>query len=186
MRISIEELAGQILAGAAMGRAVLIKLLERSSAEPLRPEALYLDFTGVHVATASYLRESVLTFRDVVRARRSNWYPVVANANAQIGEELSELLHSRGDVIGCCEIDEAGQLTTSGMLGRLDEKQELTFELLTRLGEADAAEMMRSTSADEIGQTAWNNRLAALSKCGVAMELSRGRTKRYRPIFQES
>lgn len=39
------------------------KLLVAVGAEPERPEPVFLNFAGVEVATASFLRESVLAFR---------------------------------------------------------------------------------------------------------------------------
>jgi hypothetical protein len=43
------------------------------------PTLALLDFSGVAVATASFLRESVIGFRDYARQALPNIYPVVAN-----------------------------------------------------------------------------------------------------------
>jgi len=81
MRIHMMELVGgAVLAGAVSGRKALAKLIELTDQEPLVPEPVFLDFAGVDVATASFLRETVLAYRDTVRRRRSNFYPVIANA----------------------------------------------------------------------------------------------------------
>ena len=37
-----------------------------------------------------------------------------------------------------------------------------------------------------VQQTAWNNRLAALAAVGLVVEVSAGRTKRYKPLFTNS
>ena len=42
--------------------------------------------------------------------------------------------------------------------------------------------MRRSNGSEDVGQTAWNNRLASLSRLGLLMEMSHGRAKRYRPL----
>ena len=46
------------------------------------PEEIYLDFEGVEIATASFLREAVFAFRDTIRRdHRTITNLFVANAN---------------------------------------------------------------------------------------------------------
>lgn len=186
-RMSISDAApGPVLSGALRGQQLFVKLLGVLTSEPAVPEAVFLDFTGVEAATASFLRESVLAFRDMVRGRRSNLYPVVANANEAVREDLAELVKSRGGVLLTCELDQDGHVTEARVIGDLDPKQQLTFDLVKKRGETDAAELMREHGAGEtVGPTAWNNRLAALVGLGLVIEdVSSGRTKRYRPLLQ--
>lgn len=188
MHISMKHFDGsRVLAGALNGRKVFGKLLEKIAKEPEKPESVFLDFDGVQVATASFLRECVLEFRDSVRRRRSNFYPVVANINESISEELSILLAPQRDALLVCSLNCAGEPSSPRIIGALDPKQQVTFELLKKLGETDASEIMRrATESERIGQTAWNNRLASLARLGIAIEVSNGRTKRYRPLLEES
>ena len=183
MRFRLRDLAGnEILAGAVAGRRILGVLLERIDGRPPEPEPVYLDFWGVEVATASFLRESILEFRDIVRRRWTNYYPVVANANDSVTEELSVLVAQR-DVLMLCTLDEKGRPSSPRLLGNLEPKQRVAFDLVRERGETDAVELMRSSQDREgVGQTAWNNRLAALSRLGLLMEMSDGRAKRYRPL----
>jgi hypothetical protein len=162
------------------------RLIKESLAEPASPEPIFLDFSDVEVATASYLRESVLAFRDFVRGRRSMLYPVVANANAAVRDELMELLRSRGDAIMACMLTADGEVTEFGLIGNLEPKQQLTYDLVNQRGETDAGELMRELGQSEGMQytTAWNNRLASLAAIGVVMEMTQGRAKRYRPLFK--
>jgi hypothetical protein len=187
MVISMAAVGGKrskVLAGAPNGRAAFAKLLSEAVQEPLVPEPLYLDFVEIDIATASYLRESVLQFRDMVRRQRSNFYPVVANANAQVIEELTLLIQASNDILMTCALDEQGIPSQATLIGNLDPKQKLTFDLVNQKGETDASELMREHGADEtVKQTAWNNRLAALAGLGLIYELSQGRTKRYKPLF---
>lgn len=178
---------GPVLAGALRGRSVLAKLLELISREPGEPEPLFLDFAGIEVATASFLRESVLEFRDTVRRRRSNFYPLVANANEVVAEELAVLLAPHREVLMLCTLNDDGKPLDPHLVGDLEPKQRLTFDLVQRRGETDAGELMRihRESAD-VRQTAWNNRLASLARLGLVLELRHGRAKRYRPLFAES
>ncbi|MCW5829969.1 MAG: hypothetical protein KIT79_11720 [Deltaproteobacteria bacterium] len=177
-----------ILAGAGFGRQSLGKLLERVE-EPAKPEVCFLDFAGIQVATASYLRESVVGFRDFVRNRRSQLYPVVANASQRIVEELEDLLTAKGDVILSCNRTTSGEVSNVKLLGKLDPKQELTFKLVSQYGETDASTLMNDPrngeQREDIKQTAWNNRLSSLVSKALIMEISNGRSKRYRPLLSE-
>ena len=82
MKISLYEMCElEVLAGAVNGKALLNRLLDATAMEAETPEPIFLDFSGIQVATASFLRESVLAFRDIVRGRRSHYYPVIANVD---------------------------------------------------------------------------------------------------------
>lgn len=184
MHIRLRELLDcDVLSGALTGRKTLQALLDRIGSAPRSPETVYLDFEGIEVATASFLRECVLEFRDTVRRRWTNYYPVVANANETIVEELSVLLEPQRDVLLLCELDETETPHRPRLVGDLEPKQQITFDLVRKLGEADAGELTRTANGTEkVGQTAWNNRLASLSRLGLLMEHSHGRSKRYRPL----
>lgn len=186
MRINLSETTGStILSGALSGRRTLTALLDAVGKEPRTPEPVFLDFTGIKVATASYLRESVLAFRDVIRGRRSNLYPVIANASDEVRDELEELLRPRGDVLMTCVLDQRGRVSQPALIGDLDPKQKVTFDLVRERGETDAGELMRDYGEREgVKQTAWNNRLAALAALGLVVELPQGRAKRYKPLFE--
>jgi hypothetical protein len=186
MHVSLKGLANNtVLSGAISGKLLLGQLLA-SVEEPREPTPLFLDFAGVEVATASFLRESVVRFRDLMRGKRSTLYPVVANADESILEELSVLMGADGDAMMCCRLDDKGHVTGATLIGSLDPKQRLTFDLVNHLGETDAGTLMREHSKDEvIKQTAWNNRLAMLASLGLVVELPQGRAKRYRPLFAE-
>lgn len=186
MILDIAEFAGvNILSGAPSGRQLYVKLIEALGDEPRTPEPLFLDFGRIEVATASYLRESVLAFRTFVRGRKSNFYPAVANANADVIDELVELLHPRGDVLMVCVVDDDGTVLRCRYVGKLDPMQQLTFDLVNREGETTAVRLMEIENS-QVKATAWNNRLASLSSLGLICEQSRGRTKSYKPIFAES
>jgi hypothetical protein len=189
MRILMGDLAEgkTVLAGAIHGRKVLAKLTERTERDATGPEPVFLDFGGIEVATASFLRESILAFRNDVRRSRSNFYPVIANASEAVLDELRILVSPHGDVLMLCTLDNDGTVREPRFVGDLDPKQLVTFNLVRERRETDAAELMREHGEREgIKQTAWNNRLAALAGLGLVVELSQGRAKRYRPLFMES
>ena len=190
MRVRMSDLTDgdpRVLAGSTKGRKARAQLLERTGSEPNQPETVFLDFQNVEVTTASYLRESVLSFRDEIRRRRSNYYPVVANPGELIVEELRVLVTARGDALILCSLDEDDKVHRHDLVGELDPKQRFTFDLVQQRGETRAAELMREYGESEktTVQTAWNNRLSTLAKLGLVVELSQGRAKLYRPLFLE-
>jgi hypothetical protein len=178
---------GDVLSGAASGREVFAELVKATAKELTDVTPVLLNFKCISVATSSFLRESVLAFRDAIRSRRSNFYPVIANANSDVTEEFEDLLSRRGGVLLACTTDGTRVIETT-LLGQLDPKQRLTFELVQKRRETDAGELMRDHSDGEQlkSPTAWNNRLAGLAALGVVAEVSHGRSKRYRPIFEEA
>jgi hypothetical protein len=110
---------------------------------------------------------------------------VIANANELIAEELRLLCTSRGEVIMLCTLSSNGIVSDSRLAGELDPKQRITFDLVQDRGETDAAELMREHGEGEgVKQTAWNNRLASLAGLGLVIEISQGRAKRYKPVFE--
>jgi hypothetical protein len=186
MRIALHQISNSsVLAGALNGKSVLTRLLEASMSEPSEPEPLFLDFADVEVATASFLRESILAFRDIVRRHRPKFYPVIANPNEVVKDELVELAHARGDVLMTCVLDDAGAVISAAPIGNLDPKQQVTFDLVRQHGETDAAGLMRAYGEAEGVKhaTTWNNRLASLATLGLIIEKNIGRAKRYRPLF---
>jgi hypothetical protein len=187
MRVPMSDLISGspgILAGAPNGRKAFAQLLERTAAEPQHPTPLFLDFADMNIATGSFLREGVLTFRDAIRGRPSNFYPVIANANAAIIDELRIVLAPRRDVLLVCSLDAEGNAHDVHLEGRLESKQQITFDLVNAHGEATARDLMQLHHEDEdVTQTAWNNRLASLAGAGLIVELSEGRAKRYRPVL---
>ena len=185
--VSMSSIAGRRehnLAGSPNGMRAFSALREKTAQEPLVAEILFLDFKDVQIATASFLRESVINFRDAVRRQHSNFYPVVANANERVFEELKLLIEAKGGAIMTCFLDEEGKPVKAVLLGELDPKQRLTFDLVSKLGEVEASSLSRQSS-EEVKPTAWNNRLTALAGMGLIVEESQGRAKRYKRLFEE-
>ena len=187
MNIAMKEAGGgAVLAGAIRGKSSLTKLLRMVEAEPDRPEPLFLDFAGIEAATASFLRESVIALRDVLRSRDSHYYPVIANPEEAVADELRELARMRGEVFLTCRLTKGGKISGPAIVGNLEAKQRVTFDLVKKHGETDAGELMRNYGEQENLRhtTAWNNRLSALASLGLVVELREGRLKRYRPVLE--
>lgn len=188
MRVSIEGLMDgeQVLFGVAMGRACLAKLMDKVD-EPDNPEPVFLDFGSVASATVSFLREGPLGFRDLLRSRSSNLYPVFANLEPAVEDSLGEFLAAQRDAVFACDLSGSDTAGNPRVLGQLEAKQRLTFEAVRDLGEVTAGELAKQREGPEaVGVTAWNNRLAALALKGLVMEFRSGRSKVYKPALGEA
>src|SRR5690606_31852920 len=134
MIIRMKDLIGtDILAGAVNGRAVFAGSISMTGEEPDAPTALFLDFADVEVATASALRESVIALKTYKRSIGSNLYPVLANINDSIEDEVRVLMDARNDAIIACNLSGDGGVSGVRLIGELDPKQAMTFKLVIRL-----------------------------------------------------
>ncbi len=186
IRIDVHELTDDhedVLAGATEGAEMLSRLIS-AVAEVTDVRVILLDFRHVHIATASFLRESVLGFRDYSRRSRVNLYPVLANANLRVMEELEGLLRDKGDAVVVCETTERGVVRAARVIGKLEEKQRVTLRAVLEVRRADAPTLSRRPGADLKTTTAWNNRLVSLVSKGILMETSAGRNKVYQPVLE--
>lgn len=174
-----------ILAGALLGQQVLGQLIA-SAPRPATPTVCYLDFDGVQVATASFVRECVLGFRDYARQQNANLYPVVANASDSMLEDLEIVLRAKGDAIAACRLDARGTPSKAVVVGHLEPKQQQTLEGVRLLGEAEASALFKQFGDGKTlaSPTAWNNRLAGLVSRGLLIETRKGRSKSYCCVLQ--
>src|SRR5258708_32137014 len=86
------------------GRKLLTALFA-ATPSPNAPTTTFLDFDGIEVATASFLREAVIGFRDYARLSLQNVYPVAANLSLAVRGELEFFVRARGDAIWSCDLD---------------------------------------------------------------------------------
>jgi hypothetical protein len=181
---SVYKLGGKdVLAGAQNGRSVLAKLISTTSPTG-GPAVAFLDFQKVAVATSSFLRESVLGFRDYARTALPTLYPVVANASDVVSEELELFMKKTGDAIWCCDLDRTQRVSRPRVLGVLDPAEKQTFELVSHLGGASAPELGAKRSDLKLTANAWNNRLASLASKGLLVESRDGKAKFFTPVLR--
>lgn len=184
MSLLILSLAkAEILSGVSLGRRVLAGLIEQAPAAE-GPSPVFLDFEGVEVATSSFLRESVLAFRDTCAQSMTLLYPVVANLNEAVAEELQFFVNERSDALWCCDRTPSGQISRPRVLGRsrLEDGQRVTLDLVVKLKKASAPMLHKTDSS--IQTTAWNNRLNALSSKRLIVEQREGKVKFFSPVLE--
>jgi len=186
MILPLHEMADRqsILSGVHAGRKLLAQLVAHS-VQPAEPEAAYLDCTDVAVATGSFLRESVMAFRDYVRATLPNLYPVIANPSEAVAEELDFVLKHRRDAMWSCRLDADGTVSAVAILGELEAGHRATLDLVATLTTATAPKLAARSGAS-IGATAWNNRLAYLADRGLLVETRSGKTKTFTPVLENT
>jgi hypothetical protein len=171
-----------VLAGSIDGQKAFTDLL-RKTPMPSKPEVCFLDFAGIEVATTSFLRDSIVAYRNHARSTWPMIYPVCANLVSRVKEELDSFLKSRSDVFVICMRDIAGRVSDPRLIGQIDGKQGIALRGVLDLGESDATGLRQHIDED-VAATAWNNRLSALTAKGILMEVSSGRNKRYRPVLE--
>ena len=180
----IDLTGGQtVLSGAISGRTLLSALIAATPSSAA-PTPAFLDFTAIEIATASFLRESVIGFRDYARRSLENVYPAVANLAPTIAEELEFFVRSRGDVLWSCELGSDDNVISARLIGELDPAQRSTFDAALELGAITAPELAARFADQQIGPTAWNNRLSALATKGLLVERKQGKTKSFRPLLE--
>jgi len=144
----------------------------------------FLDFDRVEVATASFLRETVIGFRDYVRQSLPNIYPVVANLLPVVAEELEFFVRARGDALWTCDLDAHDRVLGARLIGDLDPAQRSTFDAVIEFGAITAPELAARFVSQGIGPTAWNNRLSALATKGLLVERKQGKSKSFSPLLE--
>jgi hypothetical protein len=172
-----------VLSGNVAGRKLLTALIAAAPTADM-PTAVFLDFTRVKVATSSFLREAVIGFRDYARLSLANVYPVAANLEAPVLEELEFFLRSRNDVFWVCDLDANEQVSGARLLGDLDPAQRATFDAVRDLGSVTAPELAAHFPNQSIGPTAWNNRLSVLAAKGLLVERKVGKTKSFSSLLE--
>ena len=173
------------LFGVPAGRACLSKLIEEAQ-ETDSAATLFLDFDGIASATVSFLREGPLAFRELLGTRSSNLYPVFANLTPPVVDSLRDYLDLVGDAVFACDLGRDEVPRNTQLIGRLESKQRLTFDAVRIRRETTAAQLAEECGdKEDVGVTAWNNRLAGLVAKRLLVEVRSGRSKKFRLALEQ-
>jgi hypothetical protein len=165
------------LTGVARARQLLAKLVAWTADESPKG-TLFLDFTGITVASASFLRDSVLAFRDYVRAYQSDVFPVLANIADTVREEFDTLLKARNEAMPACRFDDAGKPVDATIIGALEASLSQTLDVIRERGQVALSDL-----PTDIKSTTWSNRLASLIRQGFIVPIPEPNKRVYRFVL---
>jgi hypothetical protein len=170
------------LAGVSRARHLFSRLVTHT-ADTTPKGVLILDFSGVADASASFLRESVLAFRDYVRAYQPELYPVLANLSAAVREELHALMRDRREAVMICTLHD-GIVSAPEVLGALESGAALALDIVRRRTQVTLGDLRNETP--KILGPVWNNRLASLIRQGFVIPSADSRGRMYRFVLADA
>ena len=165
------------LTGVSRARQLLARLIGWT-ADRAPKGTLILDFTGVDHASASFLREAILAFRDYVRTYQPEVFPVLANLTDEVREEFHTLLQARGEAMLGCRLDASGEPADAEVLGVLEPGLSQTLEMIRKRGRLGLRDMPSETKP-----TTWSNRIASLIRQGFVVPIPEPNKRIYRFVL---
>lgn len=154
------------LTGVSRARHLLAQLINWT-AEHSPKGTLVLDFNGVGEASASFLRESILAFRDYTRSYQPELFPVLANITDAVREEFETLLRDRNEAMPGCRLDGAGAVANPEVLGVLETGLRQTLDVIRAHGQMTLGDLR--ALPDDTKATTWSNRIANLIRQGFVV-----------------
>jgi hypothetical protein len=198
-----ENLKGPpVASGIVTGNLHARLLASEISRAPVSPEGVIvvIDFNGVEIATASYIRSAVLWLTlcgrmhagalnaaeqktlDLSALQSLNVFPVVEGTKDDVEDEIHEVYARRG--LPCLRVEQMmGEVISCGdILGELDPSIARTIEVIEGLPELTAEELHTRFPEEGINVTAWNNRLSELFRLRMVRRVKQGKVWKYRPL----
>ena len=169
-----------VLTGVSRARKLLAALISWS-ADASPKGTLILDFKDLPDASASFLRESILAFRDYVRAYQPDVFPVVANVSAAVREELDTLLKARREAMLVCLFEAPDRASEPVVLGLLEPGLSQTLEAIRARGQLTLGELPSGTKP-----TTWSNRVASLIRQGFVVPSPEPNKRLYRFVLADA
>ena len=171
------------LTGVTRARQLLAGLIDWSASES-PSGTLILDFRDVPEASASFLRESVLAFRDYVRAYQPDVFPVIANMTEPVREEFDILLRNRREAMLGCRLDNSPVPVEPVVLGLLEPGLCKTLDTIRARGQVTLAELRELSPPTSA--TTLSNRVASLIRQGFVVTSQEPNKRAYRFVLSEA
>jgi len=194
--------ATKIAAGAQTGKAHARLLLKRIGAAKIPESGLIIlvSFRGIELATASYVKETILWLAICGRMhagalspseqRSLDWsslqplnvFPAVSDANEDIQHEIDEVFARRG--LPCVLVEEVNNdlILVAKILGSVEPTLARTIQAIEGSSDATADDLHRKCPDEGVNITAWNNRLSELNRMRIARRRRDGKFWRYQPL----
>jgi hypothetical protein len=200
------ELHGlDVASGAITGKAHAEKisaLLVGAPDDEVGTRVLF-DFTGVSLASASYIKATILWLTSCGRMHAGviepaellslentqfvpfNVFPLVASANEEIEIELREVFGGRGLVCAIATELRSGDVRSAKVVGSLESTAIKTLKSINGFKEFTAYDLQDRYPQDAVNATAWNNRLAELHRLRLLRRRKDGKFWKYQSIADQ-
>jgi hypothetical protein len=180
-RIQILPILGSPLRGKIDGRRNFGQLCASLGAFP-RGSVVFLDFAGVEDLSASWVAAGILPLVSWSAMPEMDVYPVLANVlgNDKKWEDEFELVATRVGAVFLA----TGQHSQATILGDLDPILITTLRAVQNHEEVTGAGLKRLFPQEEIGATAWSNRLKDLHTKRLVRRFARGREQVYSAVLE--
>lgn len=188
--------------GATMGQQHIAPLVDALRGSRHVSQVILLDFAGIEVTNASYLKATALwllrggiAHADVEDERirtapagleAFNVFPVAMNLSGEVREEFDTLLRSERLPFLAVESSEGDRIVRAVQMGHLEPALEETMTALSEEQRATATALCeRYPRKPPIKPSAWSNRLSELHRLRLARREREGRQWFYMSLADE-
>jgi len=183
MIVKVADVVGRRLQGRMLGQEHFAGLCTKVAG--LAPGGIVsLCFSDVEVLTGSWLNAALVPFYGWSGTPQNDLYPVLCS----LRKEWLDDLRLVAELSSACFLvtDTAEESPHRAVLiGRLEPTMVRTLDAVLKRGPSTGAELKRASRDDEIGATAWNNRLKELHARRLLRRERQGREQRYFAVVPE-
>jgi hypothetical protein len=193
-----------IASGYITGRQHAEKIIELiDERAPVDDLLVVFDFEGTELATASYLKASILWLAicgrmaagaleaselrtlDSLLVRPLPVIPVAARPNEDVRTELEEIFDGRRIPLVVVDNYTERHLGAGVVIGNLEAVPARTMRLIADMEEFTAYDLHDKYPEEAVSATAWNNRLNELYRLRLLRRRKAGKYWKYQPIAKE-
>jgi hypothetical protein len=149
-------------------------------------ETIVWDWSGVKIATASYLAGTCIPLFKRTLSGELDKFFVLSGLNENCAEELKLVLNAESLVMLVADRLKGAHLESARPLGKLDQSYLETFTAALRKRTVSATGLYKNSesgSHSKIGKTAWINRLSNLNRFRLLRRTKVGREFVYEVPF---